>query len=75
MKTKNFDLTGAIIEYEGGELNDTNTLYLFSKLVKTGQAWSLQGHYGRTASALIQDNFLTSTGELTDKAQEFIVNN
>jgi len=75
MKTKNFDLTGAIIEYEGGELNAANTLYLFSELVKTGQAWSLQGHYGRTASALIQDNFLTSTGELTDKAQEFIVNN
>jgi hypothetical protein len=55
-----------IIAYESGELNDTKTLELFSELVKNGQAWSLQGHYGRTATALIEGGFLTRAGEITN---------
>ena len=59
-----------IIAYEMGELNDIETIKLFSKLVKNGNAWSLQGHYGRTATALIKEEFLTSAGEITDKIYE-----
>ena len=55
-----------IIAYESGELNDTKTLELFSELVKNGQAWTLQGHYGRNATALIEGGFLTREGEITD---------
>ncbi len=49
-----YDHVGAIIEYEGGEADDVRTLELFQNLVDTGLAWQLQGHYGRTATALIE---------------------
>jgi len=51
---KTFDLVGAIIEYEGGGMSDEDTLELFQRLVDNGMAWTLQGHYGRTARALIE---------------------
>lgn len=59
-----FDLVGSIIEYESGELSAENTLELFSKLIQSGQCWSLQGHYGRVASALIKDGWISQKGEI-----------
>jgi hypothetical protein len=64
------DIVNEIIAYEIGELNDIETIKLFSKLVQNGYAWSLQGHYGRTATALIKGEYLTSAGEITDKIYE-----
>jgi hypothetical protein len=61
------DILDEIIAYEMGELNDIETIKLFSKLVQNGYAWSLQGHYGRTATALIRGEYLTSAGKITDK--------
>ena len=58
-----------IISYESGDLNDMETLELFSTLIKTGDAWKLQGHYGRTAVALIESGWLNKDGTLTDKAE------
>ena len=60
--TKN--LVDNIIEYEAGELSDKKTLQLFSYLVKTGKVWSLQGCYGRTATALIEDGWLDRQGNI-----------
>ena len=53
------DLTGDIIAYESGDLGEEATLELFQHLVDTGLAWQLQGHYGRTASALIEGGHIT----------------
>lgn len=66
------ELVDLIIRYESGESSDKETLELFSKLVKTGQAWSLQGSYGRTAKAMIESELLSVRGELTSKAKELL---
>ena len=68
--TKAYDVTNRIIDYECGHLNDKQTLRLFSELIKNGMAWSLQGHYGRTATALIEDGWLERDGEYTEKIYE-----
>ena len=42
------------MEYESGEMgNHHDLLRLFSHLIRTGQAWTLQGEYGRNAKRLI----------------------
>tara|TARA_R100000734_G_C3316348_1_gene108809 strand:+ start:1585 stop:1785 length:201 start_codon:yes stop_codon:yes gene_type:complete len=55
-----------IIQYECGELDDNGTLELFSDLIKSGQAWKLQGHYGRTASAIIDAGYISKDGEILE---------
>jgi hypothetical protein len=55
------DLTRRITRYETGKLNDEETVDLFQDLVDTGLAWKLQGHYGRTATALIDAGYVTET--------------
>ena len=48
------DITTAIIDYEMGTLGEKEILELFQNLVNTGMAWTLQGSYGRMATALIE---------------------
>lgn len=53
------DLVSSIIEYENGGLDEEATVEFFQRLVDTGLAWTLQGHYGRTAAALIEAGLVT----------------
>lgn len=53
-----FNLTSQIIAYENGELDEDEVIDLFQHLVDTGLAWTLQGHYGRTAAALLADGII-----------------
>jgi len=57
----------SIVAYESGELNDAETLQLFADLIKSGEVWWMQGHYGRTATALLDGGYITADGEVTDK--------
>lgn len=56
---KSWNQLDAIIAYESGMLCDDDTVILFQKLVNSGLAWQLQGHYGRTAAALIRNGVIT----------------
>ena len=58
------DLVTQIIEYESGELNETQTVHLFADLIKTGRAWKLQGSYGRTAQAFINQGIIDKEGKI-----------
>tara|TARA_R110000823_G_scaffold284517_2_gene402626 strand:+ start:1099 stop:1335 length:237 start_codon:yes stop_codon:yes gene_type:complete len=53
-----------LFDYEEGKLDEIQTLILFSELLKSGIVWQLQGHYERTAKALIEGGFLTFNGEV-----------
>lgn len=61
---KKINVIDMIIAYESGELEAEKTLELFAELIKTGQAYTLQGHYGRTATALIQDGYISDKGKI-----------
>ena len=57
-------LIDKIIAYESGELRAEDILKLFSYLIKTGQVWTLQGHYGRIASDLIKGGYISDKGKI-----------
>jgi hypothetical protein len=57
-------LIDKIIAYEIGELRAEDTLKLFAELIKTGLAYTLQGHYGRTAQALIEGGYISKQGKI-----------
>tara|TARA_Y100001938_G_C7889326_1_gene329010 strand:+ start:314 stop:538 length:225 start_codon:yes stop_codon:yes gene_type:complete len=61
-----------IMGYECGDLNDREMLELFSHLVKNKMAWTLQGHYGRTAQHLIDREYLLSNGDINEGKLEDI---
>ena len=58
------DIVDQIMAYEAGELDGTRIVHLFSDLIQSGQAWTLQGSYGRTARALIQEGYLDERGNI-----------
>lgn len=58
------NIPNQIIAYEVGELNEMDTLELFSELIGSGMAWTLQGSYGRTAKMLIEDGYIAQDGKI-----------
>jgi len=58
------DTVNMIIRYEQGELDAEDVVKLFAELIKSGLAWSLQGHYGRGASRLIDGGIISREGEI-----------
>ena len=43
-----------IMQYENGEMEEDEIIEFYQKLIDNGMAWTLQGHYGRTAMDLIK---------------------
>ena len=44
-----------IIDYENGDMAWDRIVEMFQKLIDSGQAWTLQGSYGRMAQRLIEN--------------------
>ena len=55
-----YPLVAKMTEWESGEMEYDDIVEFFQYLVDTGLAWTLQGHYGRTAVVLI------AAGEVND---------
>ena len=53
-------LTDKIIDYEQGQSTWEETIELFQLLIDNGMTWTLQGHYGRMASNLIESGQCTT---------------
>jgi hypothetical protein len=46
----------------GEDASEDDQLRAWAYLIKTGQCWSLQGFYGRTASRLIEQKIISAEG-------------
>ena len=62
------------ITYEQGALDFGATLDFFAELIKTGQCWQLQGHYGRMATSLIREGLITEQGQVNFEAASQFIN-
>lgn len=47
--------TEDLIRYENDEMTSEEEVVFFQMLIDTGMAWTLQGHYGRTAEHFIKE--------------------
>jgi len=56
------DVVDRIIAYEAGEMDEDEMVEFFQDLVDRGLVWQLQGHYGRTAYALIRAGLVDDHG-------------
>lgn len=61
--TENHVTANELLAYEQGELEYDECVQLFQKLVNSGLAWKLQGAYGRTAQALLDNGIIEPAPE------------
>jgi len=59
------DVFPAILAYEDDGLSPSEELELFSKLIETRVAFSLQGSYGRRAVWFMEQGYILPNGEIT----------
>lgn len=55
-----------VMRYEDGLMDREETIDFFQELVDSGEAWSLQGSYGRMAEMLIKSGFVLDTHNVLD---------
>ena len=60
----NQEVINKIIRYENGDMDQDEIIDLFNLLVETNALQHLQGHYHRTAVALMDAGLLTLVDEL-----------
>lgn len=62
------NLVNFVMDYEGGTISKEDYFRLFSYLIRTGQAWHLQGSiYGRPAADLIESGAISKKGKINWK--------
>ena len=63
-KAMGMDLTDKLMAYENGQLNEKQTVKLFSHLIKTGTGYKLQGSYGRACQYFIDNRIIDENGDI-----------
>ena len=58
-----------IVDYETGSMEWDRMVVFFQKLIDTGLAWELQGHYGRTAMGMVKEGFCTLPADSPHKSR------
>ena len=54
------DILENLVAYEADELELEEVVTLFQEMINSGVVWTLQGHYGRTASEFIETGLCTN---------------
>jgi len=67
-----YDSVDALMRYEAGELNESETIRLFQHLVNNDLAWKLQGSYGRRARDLLEAGLIRLPGNAAESADSAI---
>jgi len=57
------DIVDRIMAYEQGDMDQEEMVEFFQELIDTGLAFTLQGHYGRTAARLIEAGLVQARKE------------
>lgn len=52
------NMVDKIIAFENGDMTEEEVIHFFQDLVDSGDAWRLQGSYGRMATALIDQGLV-----------------
>ncbi len=60
-KHTTFDTVSFIMDYEQGNIDADDLIVGFQYLIDSGMAWTLQGHYGRVATQLIERGYCHAT--------------
>jgi hypothetical protein len=58
------NLIDLLTRYESGQLNEEETIVFFQHLIDVGLCWELQGHYGRTAQRMIEEELCYFSSDL-----------
>lgn len=53
-----------IIRFEGGGMDDQETIRFVARLVASGLAWKFQGCYGRLAARMIEAGIVSRDGRV-----------
>ena len=73
VKVTDKNLVDFIMRYEEGQLDNEAVIELFSHLIKSGKAWSLQGSYGRSAMNFIKAGIIDDKGKINRKKLEEVI--
>jgi len=64
------DVVSKVMDYEAGEMEDTEIVKFFSEITKSGLVFQLQGSYQRALRSMIEAGYLASNGDILRLPEE-----